>query len=81
MNVPKRHSTILICVSGIRLLNSEDHSRRTSQPATASAPEPSESPSPSLPEGGLVTPDFSWADGAYEVWSLDKGEKGGSLTL
>ena len=63
--------------------SSKDHSRRTSRPvtATASAPEPSESPSPSLPEGGLVTPDSSWADGAHEVWSLDKGEKGGSLMI
>ena len=69
--------------AGIRFLSSKDHSRRTSRPvtATASAPEPSESPSPSLPEGGLVTPDSSWADGAHEVWSLDKGEKGGSLMI
>ena len=35
--------------------------------ATASAPEPSESPSPSLPEGGMIVPDSSWADGAHEV--------------
>ena len=63
--------------AGIRFLNSKDHSRRTSRPATttASAPEPSESPSPSLPEGGMVVPDSSWADGAHEVWSLEGGEK------
>ena len=71
--------TVLVVSSaawaGIRLLNSEDHSRRTSQPATASAPEPSESPSPGLPEGGLVAPDPSWADGAHEVWSLERGER------
>lgn len=79
--------TVLVVSSaawaGIRFLSSKDHSRRTSRPvtATASAPEPSESPSPSLPEGGLVTPDSSWADGAHEVWSLDKGEKGGSLMI
>ena len=59
--------------AGIRFLSPKDHSRRASRPATAtvSAPEPSESPSPDLPEGGLVTPDPSWADGAHEVWSLD----------
>ena len=79
--------TVLVVSSaawaGIRFLSSKDHSRRTSRSvtATASAPEPSESPSPSLPEGGLVTPDSSWADGAHEVWSLDKGEKGGSLMI
>ena len=61
--------------AGIRFLNSKDHSRRASRPTTASAPEPSESPSPSLPEGGMVTPDPSWADGAHEVWSLEGGEK------
>lgn len=79
--------TVLVVSSaawaGIRFLSSKDHSRRTSRSvtATASAPEPSESPSPSLPEGGLVAPDPSWADGAHEVWSLDKGEKGGSLMI
>ena len=79
--------TVLVVSSaawaGIRFLSSKDHSRRTSRPvtATASAPEPSESPSPGLPEGGLVAPDPSWADGAHEVWSLDKGEKGGSLMI
>lgn len=71
--------TVLVVSSaawaGIRFLNSEDHSRRTSRPATASAPEPSESPSPGLPEGGLVSPDPSWADGAHEVWSLERGER------
>ena len=61
--------------AGIRFLNSKDHSRRASRPTTASAPEPSESPSPSLPEGGMVVPDSSWADGAHEVWSLEGGEK------
>ena len=61
--------------AGIRFLNSKDHARRTSRPTTASAPEPSESPSPSLPEGGMVVPDSSWADGAHEVWSLEGGEK------
>ena len=63
--------------AGIRFLNSKDHSRRASRPATAtvSAPEPSESPSPDLPEGGMVVPDSSWADGAHEVWSLEGGEK------
>ena len=63
--------------AGIRFLSPKDHSRRASRPATAtvSAPEPSESPSPDLPEGGLVTPDPSWADGAHEVWSLEGGEK------
>ncbi len=63
--------------AGIRFLSSKDHSRRTSRPvtATASAPEPSESPSPGLPEGGLVAPDPSWADGAHEVWSLERGER------
>lgn len=29
----------------------------------------------------MVVPDSSWADGAHEVWSLDKGEKGGSLMI
>jgi len=69
--------------AGIRFLSPKDHSRRASRPATAtvSAPEPSESPSPDLPEGGLVTPDPSWADGAHEVWSLDKEEGKGSLLI
>ena len=69
--------------AGIRFLSPKDHSRRASRPATAtvSAPEPSESPSPDLPEGGLVTPDPSWADGAHEVWSLDKEEGKGSLMI
>ena len=69
--------------AGIRFLSPKDHSRRASRPATAtvSAPEPSESPSPDLPEGGLVTPDPSWADGAHEVWSLDKEEGRGSLMI
>ena len=65
--------TVLVLVGatgvGLHFLSSKGRSQSGSAPTAA--PQPSESPSPGPPEGGMISPDPSWADGAHEVWSLD----------
>ena len=65
--------TVLVLVGatgvGLHLLSSKGRSQSGSTPTAA--PQPSGSPSSGPPEGGMISPDPSWADGAHEVWSLD----------
>ena len=65
--------TVLVLVGatgvGLHFLSSKGRSQSGSVPTAA--PQPSGSPSSGPPEGGMISPDPSWADGAHEVWSLD----------
>ena len=65
--------TVLVLVGatgvGLHFLSSKGRSQSGSAPTAA--PQPSGSPSSGPPEGGMISPDPSWADGAHEVWSLD----------
>ena len=69
--------TVLVLVGatgvGLHFLSSKGRSQSGSAPTAA--PQPSGSPSSGPPEGGMISPDPSWADGAHEVWSLEGGEK------
>ena len=62
---------VLVGATGVGLHFLSSKGRSQSGSAPTAAPQPSGSPSSGPPEGGMISPDPSWADGAHEVWSLD----------